>query len=222
MPRIARMVATGYPHHITQRGNYKQTVFTKDAEYSRYLAYLNEYLNKNKLSILAYCLMPNHVHFVAIPEKEDSLARTFNACHMRYSQYFNKKNQLKGHLWQGRFFSCILDEKHLYATVRYIENNPVRAKIVKKAEDWQWSSAQVHLSKGKSAFQLADIAEYMEVDTWGEYLSQEESESTITAIRSATLSGKPLGDDKFISKLEKIFGKHVRRLSVGRPKGKIN
>jgi len=218
MPRIARIVAAGYPHHITQRGNYQQTVFKKDSEYNDYLKWLNEYVKKYKLNILAYCLMPNHVHFVAVPDKPDSLARTFNTCHMRYSQYFNKKNHLTGHLWQGRFFSCILDEKHLYATVRYVENNPVRAKLVKKAEDWQWSSAQIHLNKGQSVLRLADVAEYMEVSDWGEYLSQKEDETAIAAIRSATLSGKPLGTGKFISKLEKIFGKHVRRLSAGRPK----
>ena len=121
MPRIARIVATDYPHHITQRGNYRQTVFTKDTDYKFYLERLNEYRSKYKLSILAYCLMPNHVHFVASPKNEDSLAKTFNACHMRHAHYFNKRNRLTGHLWQGRFYSCVLDDNHLYATVRYVE-----------------------------------------------------------------------------------------------------
>jgi len=161
MPRIARIVATGYPHHITQRGNYRQTVFVKDSEYSDYLKWLDEYTKKYKLAILAYCLMPNHVHFAAIPEEKDSLAKTFNACHMRYSQYFNKKNRLTGHLWQGRFYSCILDERHLYAICRYIENNPVRAKLVKKPENWQWSSAKTHLNKETSILSLANITEYI-------------------------------------------------------------
>ena len=81
--------------------------------------------------------MPNHVHFIAIPQQKYSLAKTFNACHMRYSQYYNKKKNKKGHLWQGRFYSCALYAKHLYEAVRYVENNPVRAKIVKKAEQWE-------------------------------------------------------------------------------------
>ena len=222
MPRIARIVAIGYPHHITQRGNYRQTVFTDNSEYSQYLTWLNEYADKNKLLMLAYCLMPNHVHFVAIPKKEDSLAKTFNTCHMRYSQYFNKRNKIRGHLWQGRFYSCILDERHLYATIRYIESNPVRAKLVKKAENWQWSSTKAHLSKnkGKSIFTLADVANYIEVDDWREYLSQKEDESIIAKIRSNTLSGKPLGNEIFISKLEKICGSSLKTLPRGRPKKK--
>jgi len=217
MPRIARIVATGYPHHITQRGNYRQTVFVKDSEYSGYLKWMDEYARKYKLSILAYCLMPNHVHFIVIPEEKDSLAKVFNTCHMRYSQYFNKKNHLTGHLWQGRFYSCVLDEIHLYATCRYVENNPVRAKLVRKPENWQWSSAKAHLNKGVSIISLADIRKYAEIDDWAEYLSQKEEEAIVTKIRSNTLSGKPLGDNSFIQKLEQLFGKRVRKLPRGRP-----
>ncbi len=220
MPRIARIVALEYPHHITQRGNYRQKVFTQDSEYNTYLKWLGEYANKYKLDILAYCLMPNHVHFVAIPHKSDSLARTFNTCHMRYSQYFNKKNHLVGHLWQGRFYSCVLDDNHLYATIRYIENNPVRAKLVKKAWDWNWSSARAHLNKEKSVISLKDIAEYMEVDKWAAYLQEKEDESIITEIRLKTLNGKPLGNNQFIQKLEKLFGKSLRTLPRGRPRKK--
>lgn len=220
MPRIARIVAIGYPHHITQRGNYRQTVFTNDAEYALYLKWLNEYAKKNSLAILAYCLMPNHVHFVAIPQKEYSLARTFNACHMRYSQYFNKKKKLTGHLWQGRFFSCILDENYLYAAVRYIENNPVRAKLVKQPEDWKWSSARPHISEATSILALDDAKKYLDIEDWQEYLSQREDASAITKIRGNTLSGKPLGSKNFITKLEKFFGKRITPLPRGRPKKK--
>ncbi len=172
MARIARVVAPGYPHHITQRGNYKQNTFTKDAEYSRYLKWLDEYSDRYKLPILAYCLMPNHVHFIAIPEEENSLAKTFHACHTRYSQYFNKKNNITGHLWQGRFYSCVLDDSHLYAAVRYVEKNPVRAKLVKRAEDWCWSSARAHLNREKSILPLANINEFIEISDWKELVTE--------------------------------------------------
>jgi putative transposase len=98
MPRKTRIVTIGYPHHITQRGNHKQTVFTTNTEYIKYLKWFDEYAKKYDLTILAYCLMPNHVHFVAIPEKENSFAKIFNICQMRYAQYFNKKHNLTGHL----------------------------------------------------------------------------------------------------------------------------
>ena len=140
MPRIARIVAVGLPHHITQRGNYNQNVFLDDNDRKRYAYWIQEYSAKYGLSILSFCLMQNHVHFIVIPNRGDLLAKTLNAAHMRYSQYFNKKMRAKGHLWQGRFYSCVLDEVHLIAAARYIERNPVRANIVRKPWEWKWSA----------------------------------------------------------------------------------
>jgi len=136
MPRIARAVAKGYPHHVTQRGNYRQTVFEDDEAFIQYKTWLKEYGQKFGLEIRADCLMTNHVHFVCVPQREDSLAKTFDTLHMRYSQYFNRKKGAIGHLWQGRFFSCSLDETHLYAAIRSIEKNSLRAKIVRSPENY--------------------------------------------------------------------------------------
>lgn len=138
MPRIARAVAVDYPHHITQRGNYRQPVFETDEDYVRYLEWLKLYSSKYSLKIWAYCLMGNHIHFIAVPMEQDSMAKTFNTLHMRYAQYFNMRNKTAGHLWQGRFYSCVLDERHVYAGIRYVENNPVRAHIVGKARLYRW------------------------------------------------------------------------------------
>ena len=124
MPRIARAIAVNYPHHVTQRGNYQHPVFDENNDFKQYLYWLKEYSRKYGLKIWSYCLMTNHVHFVCVPEEETSLSKTFNALHMRYSQYLNTKRGKKGHLWQGRFYSSILDERHLYAAVRYVENEP--------------------------------------------------------------------------------------------------
>ena len=221
MPRIARVVVKDYPHHITQRGNYRQIVFTKDADYKFYLERLNEYHGKYNLSILAYCLMPNHVHFIVIPKNEDSLAKTFNACHMRYAHYSNKRNRLTGHLWQGRFYSCVLDDNHLYAAVRYVENNPVKAKLVKKAWDWNWSSAKERApEKGRGLLCLADINKVMEIDDWKSYLSEKEDKEIIKEIEKSTLTGRPLGSNIFITKLEKLLGRRLKTLPPGRPKKK--
>ena len=157
MPRIARIVAVGLPHHITQRGNYRQEVFLDDSDRRQYLSWIQDYSLKYRLSILAYCLMPNHVHYIAIPQEEDSLAKTFNIAHMRYSQYFNKKIKAGGHLWQGRFYSCILDEPHLLMAAKYIERNPVRARLVKKPWEWRWSSAPAHIGMESMLFNLDDL-----------------------------------------------------------------
>lgn len=194
MPRIARIVAVGSPHHITQRGNNKQEVFMDDEDRTKYLSLMDKYANKNELSILAYCLMNNHVHFVAIPNKEDSLSKTFKNVHMRYAQYFNKKTESTGHLWQGRFYSCILDEKHFAAAIRYVERNPVRANTVKDPCEWRWSSALTHVHKGDTILKLKDIFEFLDIskEKWGNFIAMEDNNVELKNIRKHTLIGRPL------------------------------
>lgn len=218
MPRMARIVAVGYPHHITQRGNNKQDVFFDSSDYTHYLKWLEEFTGKYKLSILAYCLMPSHVHLIAIPWILNSLSKVFNTCHMLYSQYLNRKRLSGGHLWQARFYSCVLSEAHLYAAIRYVENNPVRAKLVKKAEDWEWSSARAHLNSEKGILSLANIDDFLDVRDWRDYLGLPD-ENTIEKIRENTLNGRPLGSEEFTMKLEEHFGKPLRPLKRGRKKG---
>lgn len=222
MPRIARIVAVGLPHHITQRGNYRQDIFLDDNDRRQYLSWIQEYSNKYALSILAYCLMQNHVHFIAIPNREDSFAKTFNTAHMRYSQYFNKKMQARGHLWQGRFYSCVLDEPHLISAVRYIERNPVRAKIIKKPWQWKWSSASAHIGEGESPIRLGDLFRIIDMsyESWKQYVDSKEEVGVLDNIRRHTLTGHPLGSPTFIEKLEKIFDRRLFVLPRGRPKKK--
>lgn len=223
MPRIARIVAVGLPHHITQRGNYQQNIFLDDNDRKQYLRWIQEYSNRYNLSILAYCLMQNHVHFIGIPYKEKSLAKTFNTTHMRYSQYFNKKIKAKGHLWQGRFYSCVLDEPHLIAATKYIETNPVRAKIVEKPWQWRWSSASAHINREKEGLiKLGDLFKIIDMssDSWREYIDSKEDIKTLDGIRKNTLTGRPLGTIEFIEKLEKRFGRRLLALPRGRPKKK--
>jgi len=218
MSRIARIVAPGYPYHVTQRGNYQQPVFDEEDDFRQYLLWLKEYASKYSLNIWAYCLMTNHVHFVCVPINEDSLARTFNTLHMRYSQYFNYKKRLKGHLWQGRFYSCILDKKHVYTAVRYVENNPVRAGIVKKPHSYKWSSACDHVKRGKESLLSHDCFLVEEIEDWLKYLQEKEDEQIIRNIKKCSMTGRPCGDDSFVKKLEKYLGRRLRALPWGRPR----
>lgn len=221
MPRLARIIAPGAPHHITQRGNYRQDIFDDDNDKRRYLIWIEEYSQKYNLSILAYCLMSNHVHFIVIPKDDDSMARTFNAAHMRYSQYCNKKISATGHLWQGRFFSCVMDEAHLIATARYIERNPVRAHIVKKPYEYIWSSAKDHSDNTHaSIIDTHEIFNHIEItqDKWKGFIDAPDHTEEISVIRKHTMTGRPLGNESFIKKLEKQFGERLHALPVGRPK----
>ena len=144
MPRIARAIAVGCAHHITQRGNNRQDVFFVDEDRRVYLELLQEQAQKYGLEILAYCLMTNHVHLVAIPHEEEALAQAIGRTHFRYTQYVNRFHGRSGHLWQGRFHSCALDGRHLWPALKYVELNPVRAKLCRRAWQYPWSSAALH------------------------------------------------------------------------------
>ena len=221
MPRLARIIVPGMPHHITQRGNYRQNVFGDDNDRRHYLVWMAEYSKKYGLQVLAYCLMSNHVHFIVIPKDEDSIARAFNTSHMRYSQYRNKKSNTTGHLWQGRFFSCVMDDKHLTLAARYIERNPVRAHIVKKPYEYPWSSAKDHSGiTHTSIIDAHGLFNYIEIpqDGWEGFIDAQDRAEDISMIRKYSMTGRPLGNESFIQKLEKQLGKRVRALPVGRPK----
>jgi putative transposase len=218
MPRIARAVAVDYPHHVTQRGNYQDPVFDDDDDFRQYLYWLKEYSRKYGLKIWAYCLMTNHVHFVCVPKEESSLAKTFNALHMRYSQYLNARRGKKGHLWQGRFFSSILDERHLFAAIRYVENNPVRAGVAEEAEQYRWSSAGGHININSDEVLSHDCHLEDEIKDWGGYLREKEDKELIESIRKNSMTGRPCGDDGFIGAMEEIVGRRLKALPWGRPK----
>jgi len=163
-------------------------------------------------------MMSNHVHFVGVPMESDSLARTFNTLHQRYSLYFNKKKDVKGHLWQGRFYSCVLDERHLHAAVRYVENNPVTAKIVAKAHDYQWSSARAHVL-GEPDELLSDGLYLLdETEDWSAYLAEKGDETLIKNIRRVTKTGLPCGDGGFIKEIEGLLDRKLTAPPRGRPR----
>ena len=222
MTRSARIVAVGVPHHITQRGNCRQTVFLDDDDYRFYLGTLLAQSRKWALQVHAYCLMSNHVHIVATPLNADSLAKAVGRTHYRFAVVANRAYGRSGHLWQNRFYSCALGSgDYVLAAIRYVECNPVRAGLVERAWDYPWSSAAAHLS-GKDASGLLDMKRWRNwthhVD-WRARLGGEDSEEYLAQVRRATGSGRPFADDDFIARLEKHLGKELRPKSVGRPKG---
>jgi putative transposase len=221
MPRQSRIVISDIPHHVTQRGNYRQTVFEEAADYEQYCSWVKEYAVKYNLSILAFCLMTNHVHFIVVPHTEDSLARGFNTLHMRYSQYMNRKHAVRGHLWQGRFFSCFMDDEHLYRAIRYVERNPVRAGMVKEAWEYRWSSAQVHVGITKDTVPIpTDTAAFaMSAGEWRKYLRAEDKEMC-AEMRLKTGRGLVIGNERFKKTLERKLQRSLECLPQGRPKRK--
>ena len=145
MARFRRLVVPGYPHHITQRGVRRQTTFFDELDYKRYVRIANSLLSTASLEIWAYCLMPNHVHLIVIPHRPDSLSRLLCETHARYARRINLEHGWQGHLWQERFHSFVMDDEHLFAAVRYVELNPVRAGLCEQPDEWPWSSVHFHL-----------------------------------------------------------------------------
>ncbi len=168
--------------------------------------------------------MDNHVHFVALPRKADTLARVFSTAHMRYSQYFNKKRKASGHLWQGRFYSCLLDEPYLMAAMRYTERNPVRAQLVKKPWQWEWSSAAAHIGQADGIVDMMDLKEFLDIspESWKEFIDSPEQEEGLRSIRHHTMTGRPLGRESFVTKIGRKLGRRLVALPRGRPKIQIN
>ena len=221
MPRIARLLAVNYPHHITQRGNNREPVFFDDEDRKFYLTILKKYSDQWKFDIWAYCLMPNHAHILVVPRVEESLARGLGATNLVYTQYFNHRYNRSGRLWQNRFFSTIIEiETYLWTVARYIENNPVRANFVKKAEDYPWSSAKAHILRVKDKILSGeDWLEDNEYKAYCEFLRYEEKQMEVS-IRKSTSTGRPLGSEWFIRGLQKILERDIFLKRVGRPRRK--
>lgn len=219
MPRLARNIFPGIPHHITQRGNRREDIFFSDEDRLIYLKWLEEYCQKHKVEVLAYCLMTNHIHLILKPDNTEGLQRVLKPLHMRYAQRVNKANGWKGHLWQGRYFSSALDEAYTWSAIHYVERNPVRAGMVTQAEDYLWSSAAAHcgLKTNKLITKLADIKRAVPEQEWSAWLALTGDEDSINILRRNVEKGLPCGDDGFIGKLEKLSGRKLKYRPQGRP-----
>jgi len=219
MSRIARVVAVGLPHHVTQRGNNRCDVFFDDDDRRFYLWTLAQYRRKYGVDIWGYCLMDNHVHFLAVPHETDSLARCFAGANLVYTQRINRKHGRSGRLWQNRFFSCPVDkDEYLWPVLRYIDRNPVRAKLVSKAWDYRWSSARHHVTG--EADPLLNEPDWLMTELrrqkYRDYLS-DEPEEVAAAIRRTTATGRPLGGSAFLSILESRLDRLLSVQKKGRP-----
>jgi putative transposase len=221
MPRQARTVFAGEPHHITQRGNRREDIFYTDEDRITYLSWLKEYCQKHKVEILAYCLMTNHIHLIALPKTEDGLQSVLKPLHMRYAQRFNRQRGWQGHVWQGRYFSSVLDEHYLWNAIRYVERNPVRAKMVRRAENYTWSSAAAHCGVQEDTVLTTKVywrKQFEAIGDWSAWLAEGDLEIEMATIRRNVEKGLPCGSDRFIRKLEKRVGRILQYRPLGRPK----
>ena len=214
MARLARLVVPGLPHHVTQRGNGRARTFFDEADYALYRDLLAENCRGAAVEVWAWCLMPNHVHLILVPSDEDGLRRALAPTHRRYAGAIHARRRRTGHFWQARFGSVVMDEEHLAAAVRYVSLNPVRARLVSKAEDWRWSSVRAHLqgrddgltTRGPVCERFAPIRAF---------LAEPPDPAAVDRLRAAASIGRPLGDKGFLERLEALSGRTLQPAKRG-------
>ena len=218
MARIARVIAEGYPRHVTQRGNRRQRTFFRDRDYADYLDLMAAWCAKHEVAIWAWCLMPNHVHLIAVPGTHEGLARAVGETHRRYTRLLNFRKGWRGYLWQGRFASYPMDAAYALAAARYVERNPVRAGLVKRAWRWPWSSAAAHVERRGDRLIAPTDPLRAEVRDWRRFLLAAEDADEVALLRRHARTGRPLGDGAFLPALESLLGRPLAPRPPGRPR----
>ncbi len=215
MARLSRIVIPGVPHHVTQRGNRRLPTFLRDDDYAAYLEFLKEGCAKTGTEVWAYCLMPNHVHLLLVPQNKDGLRAALGETHRRYTRRINLREDWRGHLWQERFASFPADEAHALSAARHMELNPVRAKLCKSPAEYRWSSARAHI-RGDADSLLNTSALLRFNPEWAAFLQSGIDQPAMDAIRLHESTGRPLGSPDFIAKIETMLGKLVAPQKAGR------
>jgi len=218
MPRFARIVVPGCPHHITHRGNRRDEVFFSNEDRAEYLEILLDYTRQYNVDIWAYCLMTTHVHLVGVPAREDSLGLAVGRAHMKYARHANRRQRWWGHLWANRFYSTPLDEAHCRTAMKYVECNPVRAGLVDLPWDYPWSSAPAHVLGRPDPLLTPCTLDSLPPtgSAWGAWLTEADDDLLLAQLRANTYTGWPTGAPDFVATLEAQLGRRLVRQPAGR------
>jgi putative transposase len=209
MARLARVVLPGLPHHVTQRGNGRARTFFGDEDYALYCDLLASHCRAAEVEIWAWCLMPNHVHLILVPSDSDGLRRALSRVHRAYGGIIQARRKRTGHFWQGRFGAVAMDEAHLAAALRYVSLNPLRARLVERAQDWRWSSTRAHLrGKDDGVTALKPVREI--IPDFAGLLASAPEQDLFDKLRAAESIGRPLGNDRFLARIERQTGRVLK------------
>ncbi|MCB2154650.1 transposase [bacterium] len=218
MARTARIILPGKPHHVLQRGAAGETVFYEDIDRTTYLEHLARCAEEEQLDILAYCLLENRVHLVAVPKTEDSLAMTLRRTHSFYSRWLNAHLGRSGNVWGGRFMSSPLDNEWMLKAIRYVERLPVVETNLRKAERYAWSSAAAHCGQREDDVLSKRLSLAKEVPNWSKWLAEKQPEEETMALARTIKRNQAIGSPQFLGRLEKKFGRNVGPKPIGRPR----
>lgn len=225
MPRTARVVLPAYPHHVIQRGHNQEACFADSADYERYLATLAEFKEMLGVKVYAWCLMTNHVHLLLEPRNATGLGLLMKRLSARQTRYHNRLERRSGTLWEGRYKSSLVqDEGYLLACCRYIELNPVRARIVAAPEDYRWSSCRARLGYARSTildldpcYQGLAAEESARRERYSEFLQSAIPDGEWALIRTAVQRGQLTGNESFRQQVAATLHRRIENRGPGRP-----
>jgi putative transposase len=229
MPRRARMYLQGLPYHVVQRGNNREACFVEPENYQFYIELWQALSARYGVVVHAYCLMTNHVHFLATPGNDTAVSGTMKVVGSRYAQYINKRYRRTGSLWEGRHrASLVQSERYLLTCMRYIELNPVRAEMVSRPEEYRWSSYGVNAWGGLSW--LTPHPGYCRLGqspverglAYRELFKTQLRQEDLNFIRKATHYCQPVGEDRFRKQIEQQYGIKLGQMDRGRPQKKTD
>jgi putative transposase len=225
MPRPLRVVDDGLIYHVINRGNNRQKVFGKAADFQAFLDALRDLKGRKPFRLYGYCLMSNHIHLLIQPVG-DSISRIVQSLLVSHTQRYHKHHRSSGHVWQGRFKSPVIQsDEHLLTVLRYIEANPLRARLTARADDYPWSSFRVHGS-GETSELIDPLINYEELAPnpksrqrrWSDKVHQALSEQTLAGLRRSSETGLPYGDDNWVNKLSERLDLDLAIRPRGRPR----
>lgn len=215
MARQARIVIPNTPHHIMQRGINGAPVFFKKEHFQSYLTLLEEHFQKSDIDLLGYCLLPNQIHLIVLPQEEKTLARIIGEIHRLYTKRVNEEQNREGPLFQNRFFSYACDEQNSLRAARFVETLPITAKITDSPEKYLWSSAKYRIKMLDHPI-LKPFRSFHSLHNWKDYLDRPMDPVELKSIQTHLQTGRPRGSDIFLDNIEEKIGRPVRPQKRGR------
>ena len=226
MARLPRLTVPGYPHHIIQRGNNRQPIFSGEADYRLLLELIDEHARKQHVAVHAYVLMSNHFHLLATPETEEGIPQMMQAVGRRYVRNYNLRQGRSGTLWEGRYRSTLIQaERHLLACMVYMDLNPVRAGMVADPADYPWSSHEHYVGRRADKL-ITPHPLYWELgntpfardEAYGALVRAGISEREKQALTDSAMRGWALGEPDYVADLQRRTARRVARSQAGRPR----
>ena len=217
MPRTSRASRGGFVYHVLNRGNGQNAVFHNDDDFAAFVCLMREAHEKVPMRLTGYCLMANHFHLLLWPHKDGDLSRWMQWLMTSHVRRYHRHYQSSGHVWQGRFRAFPIQSGNHYLTVlRYVERNPLRANLVDRSQDWEWSSLKPTVRSGPEG--LLSDGPVAKAAQWTRHVNSLQNEAELKSLRESVARGTPFGDSRWQIATASKLGLESSLRPRGRPK----